>query len=41
MACGIKEVEAESRKLLMVKSGLMADLLTGRVHVPEEITVAP
>jgi type I restriction enzyme, S subunit len=28
-------------KLTLLKSGLMADLLTGRVRVPEEIVVAP
>ena len=35
------EEEAFLAKLAALKSGLMADLLTGRVHVPEEITVAP
>ena len=30
-----------SREKLALKSGLMTDLLTGRVRVPEEITVAP
>jgi type I restriction enzyme S subunit len=33
--------EAELRKVVHLKSGLMTDLLTGRVHVPEEIAVAP
>ena len=41
MTCEIEEVEAESRKLLMVKSGLMTDLLTGRVRVSEGIVVTP
>ena len=37
-------MEAEScnyRSFTQLKSGLMADLLTGRVRVPEEIAVAP
>jgi type I restriction enzyme S subunit len=40
MVHGIDEVEAESQKLLMLKSGLMTDLLTGRVRVPEGTAVA-
>jgi len=39
MARGIEEVEAESQKLLMLKSGLMTDLLTGCVRVPEHFGV--
>jgi type I restriction enzyme S subunit len=35
----IDEVEAESQKLLMLKSGLMTDLLIGRVRVPEHLGV--
>ena len=37
-------IEAEAhqlKKLQQLKSGLMSDLLTSRVRVPEEITVAP
>jgi len=33
----INQYEAELRKLTSIKSGLMTDLLTGRVHVPELI----
>jgi type I restriction enzyme S subunit len=33
-------VERELAKLCQLKSGLMADLLTGRVRVPEEVAVA-
>jgi type I restriction enzyme S subunit len=39
-----QSVQAESielRKLQLLKSGLMSDLLTGRVRVPEEVAVAP
>jgi hypothetical protein len=39
VAHGIDEVEAELQKLLMLKSGLMTDLLTGRVRVPEHFGV--
>jgi type I restriction enzyme S subunit len=38
------QLQAESKtleKLNLLKSGLMSDLLTGRVRVPEEIAVAP
>ncbi|MFH1009013.1 MAG: hypothetical protein V1800_16185 [Candidatus Latescibacterota bacterium] len=38
MARGIEEVEAESQKFLMLKSGLMADLLAGRVRLPESLS---
>jgi type I restriction enzyme, S subunit len=33
----IEQVKAELQKLLMLKSGLMTDLLTGRVRVPEGV----
>jgi type I restriction enzyme S subunit len=33
--------EASLEKLWCLKSGLMSDLLTGRVRVPEEFAVAP
>lgn len=39
MTGGIKELEVELQKLLMLKSGLMTDLLTGRVRVPEHFGV--
>lgn len=38
------QIRAESKtfeKLNLLKSGLMIDLLTGRVRVPEEVAVAP
>ena len=44
MALMDQELEVLGRelgKLLSLKSGLMSDLLTGRVRVPEEIAVAP
>lgn len=37
----IRTEEALLAKLAALKSGLMSDLLTGRVRVPEEIVVAP
>jgi hypothetical protein len=36
----IESYEREVRKLSELKAGLMTDLLTGRVRVPGEITVA-
>jgi type I restriction enzyme S subunit len=38
---GLRLYEAELRKLVHLKSGLMTDLLTGRVRVPEGVAVAP
>jgi hypothetical protein len=35
----IRSHEHEFAKLVQLKSGLMADLLTGRVRVPESISV--
>jgi len=33
------KTEAELRKQKMLKAGLMAEFLTGRIHVPESISV--
>jgi len=37
----LQALHAEHLKLAMLKFGLMSDLLTGRVRLSEEITVAP
>ncbi len=38
--CGLRLFECERNKLGLLKSGLMTDLLTGRVRVPEGIVEA-
>jgi len=37
----LRSEERQLSKLQSLKSGLMTDLLTGRVRVPEETAVAP